>query len=132
MKFLSFLSVGQLCDTIDSGAGASLTACGERGILSLSVNGTERVYRRGLSFTDEMRTFCSPIPLPSRAAADSGGTILPSKISYSPLRVAERPLMPTCGGGALPRRCAPGRGRVGSPSSPAPDEAVWHRAAPRH
>src|SRR5260370_40612600 len=106
MKFLSFLSVGQLCDAVDSGAGASLTACGERGILSLSVNGTERGYRRGLSFTDEMRTFCSPIPLPSRAAADSGGTILPSKISYSPLRVAECPLMPTCGGGGPRRRGA--------------------------
>ncbi len=78
------LSVGQLSDTVDCGAGASLTASGERGILSLSVNGTERGYRRGLSFTDEIRTFCSPIPLPSRAAADSGGTILPSKISYSP------------------------------------------------
>jgi hypothetical protein len=31
------LSVGQLSDTVDCGAGASLTACGERGILSLSV-----------------------------------------------------------------------------------------------
>src|SRR5258708_21048631 len=116
MKFLSFLSVGQLCDTVDSGAGASLTACGERGILSLSVNGTERGYRRGLSFTDEMRTFCSPIPLPSRAAADSGGTILPSKISYSPLRVAPCPLLPTCGGGARrgrgARRSGPGEGRA--------------------
>jgi hypothetical protein len=52
MKFLSLpLSVGQLADTVDCGAGASLTACGERGILSLSGNGTERGYRRGLSFT---------------------------------------------------------------------------------
>src|SRR5262245_59979766 len=57
------LSVGQLSDTVDCGAGASLSACGERGILSLRLNGTERGHRRGLSFTDEIRTFCSPIPL---------------------------------------------------------------------
>jgi hypothetical protein len=65
------LSVGQLSDTVDCGAGAGLTASSERGILSLSVNGTERGYRRGLSFTDEIRTFCSPIPVPSKAGADS-------------------------------------------------------------
>jgi hypothetical protein len=44
------LSVGQLSDTVDCGAGASLTACGERGILSLSVNGTEMRISTALEF----------------------------------------------------------------------------------
>ena len=38
MKVPSFLlSVGQLSNTVDCGAGAGLTACGERGILSLAL-----------------------------------------------------------------------------------------------